>query len=457
MIKRLTRRMILLVLCGLLLASAGLVFAINYMNWKSLTTQASDVLSLLAESGGQRPARWDFAPEELPERTEGRGGNANQDNRSPGERPTETPPPALNGQTPSANFQNDFFRRIRGERSGETELQNAVSLTNFYTVYLAKDGAVESWSSDRTDLYTDEEVAALAADVLQRGEKEGRVDTQFYRLTEMETGWQLIVVDQRLEVQNAWEVLRLTVLVALVEDALLSLGAIWLIRRMVQPVEEAMEKQKQFVWDASHELKTPLAVISANAEVLSAEVGDVKPLAYIQSEVRRTDQLIQNLLTLARMEKGTADTSLRPFDLSRALLEVALPFESAVFEAGKTMDMEIPDGIRYTGNEDMIKQLTVILLSNAEKYSNAGGSIRVSLEEKGDKRVLRVHNTGPAIPPEAQEKIFDRFYRVDSSHNREVEGNGLGLAIARSIVETHHGRIAVRSSEGEGTTFTVTL
>ena len=121
------------------------------------------------------------------------------------------------------------------------------------------------------------------------------------------------------------------------------------------------------------------------------------------------------------------------------------------------MELRIPEGIAYTGNEEMIKQLAVILLSNAEKYSDAGGKITVTLEARGEKRVLTVHNTGPAIPREAREKIFDRFYRVDSAHSRAVEGNGLGLAIARSIVDIHKGRIGVISEEGKGTAFTVTL
>ena len=458
MIRRLTQRMILLVLCGLLLASAGLVFAINYMNWQSLSAQASEVLDQLTESGGQRLTMgngWEndgFFPDQMENGDEFRPVDPLMAENGPsegrGQQDGSTPPPWIEGQE-------DFFP-FWG-RNQSDRLFNAVSLSNYYTVTLDKDGQVIQWASDRADLYTDTEVAALAAEVVARGETDGRVNTQFYRLTEMEDGYFMIVVDERLEMQNAQEVLRLTLLVALTEDALLSLGAVWLIRRMVKPVDEAMEKQKQFVWDASHELKTPLAVISANTEVLAADPSDRKPLEYIQSEVRRTDQLIQNLLTLARVEKGGADAHFQSFDLSRALMEVALPFESAVYEAGKTIVMEIPNGVRYTGSEDMIKQLAVILLSNAQKYSDAGGSIRLTLEEKGDKRVLRVHNTGPAIPPDAQEKIFDRFYRVDSSHNREIEGNGLGLAIARSIVETHHGRIAVHSAEGEGTTFTVTL
>jgi len=426
MIKTLKIRLILVVLCGLLLASAGLVAVINYRNVKSVENQAYEVLQMLAENGGQRPIR-------LPDQ-------AGQ--------PPEIPGSGEKG-TGFAGREN-MLRRFGG-----AERLNAVGLANYYTVRLDEAGGVLSWQSDRADLYTDEDIAALAAEALAQGRETGRVDTQFYRL--MKTEQQLIVVDARLEMLNARQVLRTTALVALAEDALLSAAAVFLIRRVVRPVDEAMEKQKQFVSDASHELKTPLAVISANAEALAAEVGQSKPLEYIQSEVRRTDQLIQNLLTLARMEKHTGKIPMEKFDLGRALTEVSLPFESAVFEAGKRMDIHIPRHVTYTGNEEMIKQLAVILLSNAEKYSDAGGSIAVTLESKGDRRIFTVHNTGPAIPREAQEKIFDRFYRVDSSHNREVEGNGLGLAIARNIVELHKGRIAVSSEEGKGTAFTVTL
>ncbi len=457
MINRLKRRMILVVLAGLLLASAGVVIAINWMNWNSLQQQADAVLDMLAENGGQRPIQLirleerGFDPDLTPPPMAGHG---------------ETPPAFRNGAEGSPDptragtppgFAPNEGRFARDSRGWNNNLQNAANLSNYYTVLLNDDGSVAEWSSEREDLYTNEDVAALAESALASGRETGREGTQFYRLTNRNGQRMLIVIDRSLEMQNARKVLELTALVAVIEDALLSLGAVWLIQRMVKPVDEAMEKQKQFVWDASHELKTPLAVISANAEALSAEMEESKPLAFIQSEVQRTDRLIQNLLTLARMEKGAVQAQHARFDLSRALLEVALPFESAVFEAGKTMNMEIPDGVEYTGDAEMIKQLAVILLSNAEKYSDAGGVIDLSLEARGDKRLIKVHNTGPAISEADQQKIFDRFYRVDSSHNREIEGNGLGLAIAQSIVSAHKGKISVHSAEGEGTTFTVTL
>ena len=432
MIKKLKTRMILLVLCGLLLASAGLVLAVNWMNWQSLQSQANGVLDMLAENDGQRPLA---LPEGL----------------------SAAPPEAMDTPRPEAGGFAGKGMEKRGFRLRANDFQNAASLSSFYTVRLDESGSILSWHSDRAELYTQADIEALVQRVAEKDADAGRVDTQFYRVVSQGSERLVIVVDARLAMQDASRVLRLTTLLAIAEDLLLSLGAVWLIRRMVRPVDEAMEKQKQFVWDASHELKTPLAVISANAEALAAETGSSKPLEYIQSEVRRTDELLQSLLTLARMEKGAVKAELAPFDLSRAILSVALPFESSMFEAGKQLITNVPENIFYTGDAGMIKQLCVILLSNAEKYSDPGGIITLSLEAKGDKRILQVHNTGTPIPQEAQSKIFDRFYRVDSSHNREIPGNGLGLAIAQSIVAAHKGKIAVASAEGAGTTFTVTL
>ena len=196
-------------------------------------------------------------------------------------------------------------------------------------------------------------------------------------------------------------------------------------------------------------------MISANAEVLAGEIGENEWLGYIQSEVKRTDHLVQNLLTLARMDKGSVEAVFRPFDLSQAVLQVALPFESTVFEAGKTMELDVPDGVMVKGDQDMIQQLVVILLSNAVKYSDDGGAIRVTLDARGP--VLKVHNTGPAISPEVLPHIFDRFFRGDAAHNRETPGNGLGLAIAQNIMDVHKGKITAESSPEAGTTFTVTF
>ena len=430
MIRKLRRNFTLLVLAALLLVSAGIVAAINLSNWHSIREQAESSLRILAEEGGERSLRR-F------------GAWQSEDTEEPPE-PRELPE---GGEGPGARGLLD--RRLSG--------RGALELSNYYTILLDADGNVTSWESDRSGLYTQEDIEALAKAALAAGRESGCVGDQFFLLTQMDEGARLSVIDARMEIAGARTVLRLTSLVALSAYLVMSAGAVWLIRRMVRPVAEAFEKQRQFVGDASHELKTPLAVISANAEVLADEIGENEALGYIRSEVKRSDALVQNLLTLARMDSGRAKPPMARFDLSRAALSVALPFETTVFEAGKHMESEIPEGVHCMGNEDMIKQLLVILLSNALKYSDAGGRIQLTIAQKGDRAEIRVHNTGPAISPEHLDKIFDRFYRVDASHNSAQPGNGLGLAIARAIVDVHKGRISVTSREGEGTTFTARI
>ena len=406
MIARLRWRLTALVIGGLILVTGGIVFAISWGNFRAVDQRAYSALHTLSD---RRP---DAPPEE--------GG---MPMRPPGE-------------------PNDFM----------------ADLVSFYMAYLDVEGNVSRWESNRADVYTDAQVAEMASMALKTGKETGKLlGTQYFRLLTQDGQRRLVVVDARLEQLAARSVVRTTALVAGLACAVLSAGAWLLIRRMIEPVKDAFDRQKQFVWDASHEFKTPLAVISANAEVLAGEIGENEYLGYIQSEVRRADRLVQSLLTLARMDSGTVSAQMARFDLSNALLSVTLPFESTVFEAGKTLETDIPEGVFIRGDSEMLQQLVVILLSNALKYSDDGGLIRLTLVPKGRGCSFSVYNTGMGIAPENLTKIFDRFYREDLSHNRAIDGNGLGLAIARNIVEAHKGRIHAESEYGKSATFIVNL
>ena len=429
MIVKLRRKLTLLVIAVLVIVTAGIIFAISFANYRSIDTKAYAALRVLSRMPGERP--------EPPGRTKGT---------------------QAGDQAATEDADGSLPMRRMGRLSDPVRFGGDIaSLYNSYTIALDDDGGVKSWTSDRSGLYSDEQIRALAADILASGGETGRIGTQYFQVSETGGARRLIVLDARLERLAALGVVKTTALVAGLACAILSAGAWLLIRQMIRPVQESFERQKQFVWDASHEFKTPLAVISANAEVLAGDIGENEYLGYIQSEVRRTDRLVQSLLTLARMDKGTVTARIERFDLSKALLGVALPFESTVFEAGRTLETDIPDGVTVRGDAEMLQQLAVILLSNALKYSNDGGTLRLTLRQKGRGCQFSVYNTGEGIAPDHLEKIFDRFYREDVSHSREVAGNGLGLAIARNIVDAHKGRIHAESVPGESATFIVTL
>ena len=434
MIRKMRMRMTILVFAVLWIVTAGIIFLINYMNWRNITQMSETALETLVSNSGERPSLGMEGPGK-----EGIPSEIPLNDRSEGHAPSDLP-----------------RRKISPGQPVEAE-DALASLSNYYVVRLSAEDEIMDWSSDRSDLYTDEQVTEFAQLVLENGKEKGRIGSQFYRIAKISGNKLLVVLDERLDVGSAGRVLRMTAIIASGACILLCIAAWFLIRMMVRPVQEAFDRQRQFVADASHELKTPLAVIGANADVLEGEIGENEYLGYIQSEVKRTDTLVRNLLTLAKMDQEQISVSRETLDLGKVILSVALPFESAVFEEGKQLILNVPEGISCRGDEEMLKQLMVILLSNALKYSDQNGRITIDLSRNGRFKEIRVRNTGEGIASENLSKVFERFYREDASHNRETEGNGLGLAIAGNIVRLHHGKIAVKSVPGQETVFTVTL
>ena len=227
----------------------------------------------------------------------------------------------------------------------------------------------------------------------------------------------------------------------------------WIIR----PVEHAFERQKRFIADASHELKTPLTIINANAEVLSSSPEPDKWIANILEQTQRMNVLIRDLLNLAKLDSTIPREHFTQFNLSSAVSASSLFFESCAFESHKNFQMDIEENLLLFGNESAIRQLVSILLDNAFKYSGEGETIKISLSRKGEKKILTVYNTGSGISQEDQKHIFERFYRSDSSRSRESGGYGLGLSIAKAIVENHKGSISVRSDGKSYTQITAML
>lgn len=234
----------------------------------------------------------------------------------------------------------------------------------------------------------------------------------------------------------------------------------FLARLSLRPVERAWEQQRQFVADASHELKTPITVILANADIVLAHRTDTveqqaKWIEYTQEEAARMKALVDDLLFLAKSDAAKQPLQPTQVRLSELVTGAILPFESVFFERGVTLAETVAPGLTVWGDEGQLRWLVMILLDNAVKYAGAGGRVTVRLDEAQGRPRLTVNNSGPAIPPEHLPHLFERFYRSDAARDRVQGGYGLGLAIAKSIVETQGGRISVASTPEAGTTFTV--
>jgi len=237
--------------------------------------------------------------------------------------------------------------------------------------------------------------------------------------------------------------------------------SLYLSKWALRPVERAWEQQRRFVADASHELKTPLTVILANTGILkSNRLSTVEQqMNWIENtgaEATRMKKLVDSLLFLAKADNTELSVTLSKVNLSDIAISSALAFESVAFERGVLLaTSEIAADIYISGNEAQLKQLIGILLDNAVKYSEEKGVVTLSLETRQSKAALTVHNQGSYMAAADLEHVFDRFYRADKS--RSAEGYGLGLAIAKSIVDAHGGKISVRSDAVHGTTFTVMM
>lgn len=233
----------------------------------------------------------------------------------------------------------------------------------------------------------------------------------------------------------------------------------------IKPAATAWEQQRQFIADASHELKTPLTVIAASADIVLSNPADsvahqAKWIQNIKDETESMSKLVQELLEIAKSDAGKSELMLTEFSVSDLADGVCLSFESVAFEAGKSFEYSIEPHIDYIGDRDRIKRLIAILIDNAISHSDSGGTVSLKLERDAKKIRLSVTNTGDPIPEHDCERIFERFYRVDNSRDRKTGGFGLGLPIAKTIVDAHGGSISVESravGNGGVTKFTVVL
>ena len=272
-----------------------------------------------------------------------------------------------------------------------------------------------------------------------------------YKMSENSNGngKTLVLLDRSIELSTLHRLMISFIIIGCAGLIIVFIFSLFLANWAITPIEVAWNKQKQFIADASHELKTPLTVIATNADVVLSNPNDTirdqeRWLKYIRSETARMSKLVTELLYIAKSDSNEIRMERSEFDISNTVSGVCLNFEALAFEAERELIADISPKLKYFGDEDRIKQLITILIDNAIKYSIIGSQISVSMFRNNQNRIkVCVSNRCENMTEENISKLFDRFYRVDPSRNSGTGGNGLGLNIAQSIAEAHGGSINV--------------
>lgn len=419
MIKNLRKRFIFAAMAS----TFGVLFVImsilNIANYARMVSRADDTLSELVGNNGQFDRR-DFLKEKV---------KTNADSQ---------PPDKPDGKS------NDKF-------SPETPFQ-----TRYFSVVVS-DGAVESYSLDNIAAVDESEAESYALKILGDGSDSGFTDIYRYRVADCEDGTRIIFVDCRQELESFRNTLVYSVGVSLLGFLAVFMLVLFWSKNIFKPVAESYAKQKRFITDASHEIKTPLTIIDANTEVIEMVNGESEWTKNTRDQVKRLTALTNQMVALSRLDENPEPKEKAKFDLSDVAYEVIDHFSSLSEVRGKKISADIEDGIKYVGDENSIRQLISILVDNAMKYAVESADISISLKRDGRKVKFVLKNLTDGMEEGSQDILFERFYRPDSSRNSETGGSGIGLSLAKSIVESHKGRITARC-DGDGyITFQVTL
>lgn len=511
MFKRLRVRFIALSMASLLLVLGVILGAANYLSYRHVVQNADEILDILAANGGTFPKPEGFGNEDnnvapaFPMEP-GQPGVWSEGEAQP-EPPSEAeaqpsagtinpqpgilqPNPPTDGETlpwetpevvwqsaPDEDALSAVLRQLDAEEddddtedddaSEETAIRdrNAVRRqempyeSRFFSVTVNEAGDVLSVDTGKIAAVDMADAVEYAQEALESGKERGFIDDYRWRKADTEDGSLLLFLDCGRNLDT----FRSFLLTSLAVSALGLLAVFLLILafsgRVVRPVAESYEKQKRFITDAGHEIKTPLAIIEADADVLEMELdGESEWLSDIRLQTRRLTDLTNDLVYLSRMEERADAAPFVDFPLSDIVDETAQSFHSRAMQKRQTFTGEIERNLTLHGDEKAIRQLVSILLDNAVKYAPEDGVIRLKLARQGKNAALSVWNTtATPIPRESLDKLFDRFYRTDPSRSSETGGHGIGLSIAKAVVGAHRGKITAETDDGQSLRITALL
>jgi len=408
MIKKLQRKFISVAIISVFLVLLVIMSTINITSYVNINKKADNILNILTNNGGTFPK---------PEKSQ------YFDHK-----------PTFSEMSPEAPYE-----------------------TRYFSVYFNSDGNITKSDTGFIAAVTDEAAHNFAIQAYESEKVSGFCNDYKYLCADYNDGKIVVFLDCSRDLSTFRSFLFTSILVSTAGIVGVFILVLLLSKIIIRPLAESYEKQKRFITDASHEIKTPLTIIDANTEVLEMESGENEWTKSIKNQINRLSSLTTNLVSLSRMDEENNKLQMTDFSLSDAVLEVCDSFVPLAQTCTKTLNTNIEKNLTVNGNEQSIRQLISILLDNSIKYANQNGVIAVSLKKAGKKNVLSVYNTVLNIEKGYHDILFDRFYRADSSRNSQTGGYGIGLSLAKSIVEAHRGKIISRSNDEHSIEFIVSI
>lgn len=450
MIKKLRVKFIAVAMISVMVVLTIILGTINVLNYRGVVEDADNILQILADNGGKFPEQ-----------------------KSPGE-DSEAAGKVADGHNPAAGNESDNLSDS-GVQQEQSDLEGKKEPpaddpgknrtmspelpfeSRYFIVTLDSDGNVTDTDTGKIAAVDTDTAEEYAEKVWEHTKTHGFLSNYRYIKTEEDGSTQIIFLDCTRSMNTFEAFLATSLAVAVAGMAAFLILVIVLSKKIVRPVSEAYEKQKRFITDAGHEIKTPLTVIDADTEVLEMECGENEWLSDIRKQTVKLKDLTNSLIYLSKMEESRDEVQKIDFPISDLVEETAGSFEALAVTQNKTFDLEVEPMLTYCGEEKSIQRLVSILLDNALKYSPEGGKISVKFAKVGKNLQLSVYNTAEHVDSKNISHMFDRFYRFDESRNSETGGYGIGLSIARAIVESHKGKITAKSEDGKSMCMTVVL
>ncbi len=423
MIGRLRKKFIAAAIVAVFLVLLVLIGSINLLNYRSLVSDADGTLQILAENKGSFPRQM-FREQD---------------------RPSEP-------QTPPNEGNNNPF----GERRGDS--RELAYQSRYFTALFSADGSLSRINLDNLASLSEEDAAALAGRVYAVGREKGFADEYRYRRAACDGETLLVFLNCQRELATFRDFLTASIGISLGGTLAVFLLLLLFSGRIVRPIAESYEKQKRFITDAGHELKTPITIIRADADVLESELDEANEwISDIRRQTGRLAELTEDLIYLSKMEEEKPALQMQELSLSELVDETAQSFQSLALSKGKRFSASVAPELQVKGDEKALGKLVSILLDNAMKYSTEGGTVELTLEKTGKNARLIVRNSTPPMEKGSADRLFERFAREDRSRNSASGGFGLGLAIAKAVTEAHKGTIRAESEDGASLTVTAEL